>query len=48
MRILFVDTPYEFLIEVIIRILFIYILLVLAMRFIEILVKKKIEDKAAP
>lgn len=33
MRILFGDTPYEFLIEVIIRILFIYILLVLTMRF---------------
>jgi uncharacterized membrane protein YcaP (DUF421 family) len=33
MRILFGDAPYEFLIEVIIRILFIYILLVLTMRF---------------
>ena len=33
MRILFGDTPYEFFIEVIIRILFIYILLVLTMRF---------------
>jgi len=33
MRILFGDVPYEFLIEVIIRILFIYILLVLTMRF---------------
>jgi len=33
MRILFGDTPYAFLIEVIIRILFIYILLVLTMRF---------------